>query len=63
MPNSTGAVPPPCSDFTFTKINADSAVLFGGNHKGHGYANDVYIVNMRTWVSARGHTKYVLVRT
>ena len=48
---STGIEPPFVSAFTFTKIDATRAVVFGGHeHCNNRNYNDVYILDLRTWV-------------
>ena len=49
-PPTTGSRPPPCSNFTFTAIDAHRGVLFGGYSPEHGKMNDVYIINVQTMV-------------
>ena len=48
-----GEIPPPCSHFSFTKVDRDRVVLFGGYQSapGHGCANDLYLFNMKNMVS------------
>ena len=50
-PPTTGPRPPPCSGFTFTAINKQQAVFFGGylpEHKRR--SDDVYIIDFSTMV-------------
>ena len=49
-PTTTGPRPPPSSDFTFTAVNHHKAVYFGGHQPGHGYVDDVYIINFEAMV-------------
>ena len=46
-----GEIPPPCSYFSFTKVNQDRVVLFGGYQRGRGEVNDLYLFNLRNMVS------------
>ena len=47
--NMSGNKPPKLSGHTLTKINATSAMLFGGQTNGR-CINDTYILSMDTWV-------------
>ncbi len=47
-----GEVPPPCSGFTFTKVDQHRAVLFGGRQPDN-RVNGVYIFDFRNMVSWR----------
>ena len=49
-PPTTGPRPPPCAGFTFTAINEQQAVFFGGDQPGRGRVNDVYIIDFSTMV-------------
>ena len=49
-PVINGDRPPPCSAFTFTKIDQHRAVLFGGVVHGYDTLNDVYILDFRNKV-------------
>ena len=49
-PPTTGPRPPPCAGFTFTAINKQQAVFFGGNQPPHGRVNDVYIIEFSSMV-------------
>lgn len=49
-PKVTGDVPPPCYGFSLLNIDDYSAVMFGGFVGSH-LSNDVYYLNLRTWVS------------
>ena len=46
---ATGDKPPPVSSHTFTKLDHHRAVVFGG-FTGKSELNDVYILDMETWV-------------
>lgn len=48
LATATGAVPPPCWGFSFTKIDDHHVVLFGG-HDGN-YIDDVYILDLANMV-------------
>lgn len=51
-PDIGGEKPPPCSAFSFTKVDQDRAVLFAGYQPGQGArVNDVYVFNFRNMVS------------
>ena len=50
-PQVKGERPPPCSRFTFTKVDQDRAVLFGGYRSGGVRVNDLYLFNLRKMVS------------
>ena len=49
-PIVSGTRPPPCSDFSFTMMDDNHAVLFGGYHSGKRKSNDVYIIDLTTMV-------------
>ena len=50
-PTTTGTHPPPCQGFTFTMIDEDRIVLFGGFQPAtKRRVNDVYILNIHTKV-------------
>ena len=49
-PSVKGSRPPPCANFSLTMIDAERAVMFGGNYR-MVYLNDVYILHMSTMVS------------
>ena len=46
-----GTSPGPRAWFSFTKIDASRAAIFGGWVEGHSAENDFYILNMKEWVS------------
>ncbi|CAI8017835.1 Dual specificity protein kinase shkC, partial [Geodia barretti] len=47
-PMTTGNVPPPCSDLTFTAVDSRRAVLFGGWNDQQDHMTDVYIIDIAT---------------
>ena len=47
---TTGCVPPPCVDFSFTCVDGRRAVVFGGYQPQTGITNDTYLIDMDTWV-------------
>ena len=49
-PPMTGPRPPPCSGFSFTTVDNNRAVVFGGYQPGRGYVNDVYILDFSDMV-------------
>ena len=49
-PSVKGSRPPPCANFSLTMIDAEHAVMFGGNYR-MVYLNDVYVLHMSTMVS------------
>ena len=49
-PLMTGSRPPPCSDFSFTTVDNNRAVVFGGFQPGRGHVNDVYILDFKDMV-------------
>ncbi|XP_064387422.1 uncharacterized protein LOC135335784 [Halichondria panicea] len=50
-PELRGKRPPPCADFSFTMVDQNRAVLFGGTQPGRDcYANDVYLFDFRSMV-------------
>ena len=49
-PATTGENPPPFGNFTFTTIDENRAVLFGGKNREQGRFNDIYIVDLNTMV-------------
>ena len=49
-PQLKGERPLPCSSFSFTKVNHDKVILFGGYKKGY-LSNDLYLFNLRNMVS------------
>ena len=50
-PSVKGEKPPPCSSFSFTKVDQDTVVLFGGFQPGSVRVNDLYLFNLRKMVS------------
>lgn len=51
-PTTTGSQPPPCQGFTFTLIDEDRIILFGGYQPAtKRRVNDIYILNIHTKVS------------
>ena len=52
-PTTTGDCPPPCVDFSFTRVDEHRAVVFGGYQPEAGTVADTYILNMETWVNIR----------
>ena len=51
-PTVRGARPPPCHNFSFTKVDDHHAVLFGGwDQKNHRRTNDVYSLDLTRMVS------------
>ena len=51
-PTTTGTQPPPCQGFTFTKVDSERVILFGGFQPNtRRRVNDVYILNLQTRVS------------
>ena len=50
IPTTTGPGPPPCSYFSFTAINGDQAVLFGGRQS-DGRVSDCYLIDFVSMVS------------
>ena len=49
-PTTTGNIPPPCSDLTFTALDSRRAVLFGGWNDQQDHMTDVYIIDIATMV-------------
>ena len=49
-PRMTGSRPPPCSYFSFTTVDGNRAVVFGGDQPGRGHVNDVYIIDFNDMV-------------
>ena len=49
-PQTTGPRPPPSAFFTFTAINQQKAVFFGGLQLGLGAMNDAYIIDFGSMV-------------
>ena len=47
----TGTRPPPCRDFSFTKIDEQHAVLFGGQGQDYLVTNDAYLIDLKKMVS------------
>lgn len=57
-PSTTGSRPPPCQGFTFTLVDADRVILFGGFQPStRRRVNDVYILNLHTkhWIRLYNH--------
>ena len=50
-PPITGTRPPPCADFSFTKIDEQHAVLFGGYGQGRLLTNNAYLIDLKKMVS------------
>ena len=50
-PPITGTRPPPCADFSFTKIDEQHAVLFGGEGQGDVLTNNAYLIDLKKMVS------------
>lgn len=50
-PIVNGTAPPPCQSFSFTKLDNQSAFLYGGYAPEHGQIKDVYTINFVSWVS------------
>ena len=50
-PPITGTRPPPCADFSFTKIDEQHAVLFGGQGQGGVVTNNAYLIDLKRMVS------------
>ena len=49
-PPMTGPRPPPCAFFSFTTVDENRAVVFGGRQPGRGCVNDVYILDFSDMV-------------
>ena len=49
-PPMTGSRPPPCYNFSFTTVDGNRAVVFGGAQPGCGIVNDVYILDFSDMV-------------
>ena len=49
-PQVTGSRPPPCSAFTFTSVEPNRAVLFGGLQAEREQVNNMYLFNINTKV-------------
>lgn len=50
-PTTMGSRPPPCVDFSLTKVDSHRAVVFGGYQPETGTVAETYILNIETWVS------------
>ena len=50
-PPITGTRPPPCAYFSFTKIDEQHAVLFGGQGQGGHVTNNAYLIDLKKMVS------------
>ena len=48
---TSGSLPPPCVDFSFTSPDKKKAVVFGGYQPPDGITNDTFLLDMETWVS------------
>ena len=48
--HTTGMKPPPCAAFSFTRIDAQRVLLFGGRQQRQ-RVNDAYILDLEKWVS------------
>ena len=49
-PATTGQKPTPCEGITFTAVDDNRAVMFGGGNGKHGLMNDVHILFFPTMV-------------
>lgn len=47
---TSGTLPPPCVDFSFTSPDKKKAVVFGGFQPPTGITFDTFILDMETWV-------------
>lgn len=52
-PIVSGIRPPPCRYFSFTMIDDNHVVLFGGSRPEAGGTNEVYTLDLRRMVSHR----------
>ena len=50
-PPITGTRPPPCAYFSFTKIDEQHAVLFGGQGQRYVITNNAYLIDLKKMVS------------
>ena len=50
VPEFRGETLPPCSHFTFTKVDQYRAVLFGGTVAGNHKVNTVYLIDFKSMV-------------
>lgn len=48
--HTTGMKPPPCAAFSFTRIDSQRVLLFGGRQRRQ-RVNDAYILDLEKWVS------------
>ena len=46
IPNVTGDIPPPLSEFSFNKFSSDQAAMFGGVGPGSLYTNELRVATM-----------------
>ena len=46
----TGDIPPACSNFSFTRLNEETVVLFGGYLGDDVYSDEVYTLNLAEMV-------------
>ena len=46
IPAVTGGVPPPTSEFSFTQVSSDQAVMFGGDTPGFVYSEELYLATV-----------------
>ncbi len=46
----SGECPPPCVDFSFTRVDQHRAIAFGGFQPEMGTTSDAYMLDMETWV-------------
>lgn len=58
-PEASGSCPPPCVDFSFTKVDGHRAIVFGGHQPETGAVSDAYILELGSWVC----TVYVYMHT
>jgi hypothetical protein len=47
---TSGSIPPPSVDFSFTSPDKKKAVVFGGYQPPTGITNDTFLLDMETWV-------------
>ena len=57
-PRVTGTPPEPRAWCSFTKIDEEHALVFGGQTDGDRRLNDIYMLNKQEWVCAR-NSSYV----
>ncbi len=46
----SGEGPPPCVDFSFTRVDEHRVIVFGGFQPELGTTSDAYVLDMETWV-------------